>query len=57
MGVDPDGNTEGPGQAKVCQFDDALVINQKVLGLQVAVEDPPSVTEVNALKDLIEVAL
>ncbi len=57
MGVDPDRNTKGPSQAKVCQFDNSLVVNQEVLGFQVPVKDSTTVTEVNALQDLVKVAL
>lgn len=57
MGVDPDRNTKGPSQAKVCQFDNSLVVDQEVLRFQVPVEDSTTVTEVNALQDLVEVAL
>lgn len=57
MGVDSDRNTESPSQPKVCQFDDPLIVDQEVLGLQVAVEDSTTVTEVNALQDLVQVAL
>lgn len=57
MGVDPDGNTEGPSQAKVCQLDDSLVVNQEVLRFQVPVEDSTTMTEEDPLQDLVEVAL
>lgn len=57
MGVDPDRNTKGPSKAKVCQFDNPFVVNQQVLGFQVPVEDSPTVTEVDALQDLVKVAL
>lgn len=57
MGIDPDRNTKGPSQAKVCQFDDSLVVNQQILGLQITMEDSATVTEVNALQYLVKVAL
>lgn len=57
MGVDPNRNTKSSSQAKVCQFDNSLVVDQEVLGFQVPVEDSTTVTEVNALQDLIQVAL
>lgn len=47
--VDPDRNTKGPSQAKVCKFDNTFVVNQEVLGFQVPVEDSTTVTKVNAL--------
>lgn len=57
MGVNPDRNTEGPGQAKVCQLDHPLVVNQEVLGLQISVEDSTTVTKIDTLQNLVEVAL
>lgn len=57
MGKDPDRNTRSSSQAKVCQFDNSLVVDQEVLGFQVPVEDSTTVTEVNALQDLVKVAL
>ena len=57
MGVDSDGDVEGPGQAKVGQFDDPFVVNQQVLRFQVPVEDSATVAEQNALEDLVEVTL
>lgn len=57
MGVDPNRNTKRSSQAKICQFDYSLVVDQEVLGFQVPVEDSTTVTKVNALQDLIEVAL
>lgn len=57
MGIDPNRNTKGSSQAKVCQFDNSLVVDQEVLGLQVPVEDSSTVTEVNALQYLVKVAL
>lgn len=57
MRVDPDRNTKGSSQAKVCQFDNSLVVNQEVLGFQITVEDSTTVTEVNALQYLVKVAL
>jgi len=57
MGVDPDRNTKCPSQAKVGQLDNTLVVYQKVLGFKVSVEDTATVTEVNALQDLVKVAL
>lgn len=57
VGVDPDGNTKSPCQPKVCQFNNALVVNEEVLGLEVPVKDTTTVTEVYALQDLVMVAL
>lgn len=57
MGVDPDWNTKGSRQAKICQLDDALVVDEEVLGLEVPVQDAPAVTEVYSLQDLVQVAL
>lgn len=57
VGVDPDRDPKGSCQAKVCQFNDTLVVDEKVLGLEVPVEDTTTVTEVYSLQDLIQVAL
>lgn len=57
VGVDPDGNTKSPCQAKVCQFNNTLVVDEEVLRLEVPVKDTTTVTEVYALQDLVEVAL
>lgn len=57
MGVDPDWNTKGSCQTKIGQLDDALVVDEEVLGLEVSVQDAPTVTEVYSLQDLVQVAL
>lgn len=57
MGVDPDWNTKGSCQAEICQLDDALVVDEEVLGLEVPVQDAAAVTEVYSLQDLVQVAL
>lgn len=57
MRVDPDRNPKGSCQAKICQFNDALVVNEEVLGLEVPVKDTTTVTEVYSLQDLVQVAL
>lgn len=57
MGVDPDRNAKGPGQAKVSQFDDSFVVDKEVLGFQVPMENSTTMTELNALQDLVQVAL
>ena len=55
--VDADGHTESPRQAEVGQLDHALVVDEQVLWLQVAVQHPPAVAELDALQDLVQVAL
>lgn len=57
MGVDPDRNPKGSCQAKVCQLNDALVVDEKVLRLEVPVKDTTAVAEVYSLQDLVQVAL
>lgn len=57
MGVDPHRDSKGSSQAKICQFDDTLVVNEEVLGLEVPVKDTTTVTEVYSLQDLVQVAL
>jgi hypothetical protein len=39
VGVDADGDAEGPGQPEVCDLDGAVAIDEQVLRLQVAVQD------------------
>lgn len=57
MGVHPDRNAKRPGQAEVRQLDHALIVYEEVLRLQVPVENPATVAEVNPLQDLVQVAL
>ena len=57
MGVSPDRNAKSPGQAKVCQFDHTQNIDEQILGLEVSVEYPVGVAELNAFQDLVGVAL
>jgi hypothetical protein len=41
-----------PGQAKVCEFDDAVTRDEQVLRLQVAMNDAMTVKEVDATQNL-----
>jgi len=57
MGVSPDWNAERPGQAKVCQFDHAQYVDEKILGLEVSVQHSVGVAELNSLQHLVGIAL
>uniref|UniRef100_A0A147BDZ8 Putative secreted protein n=1 Tax=Ixodes ricinus TaxID=34613 RepID=A0A147BDZ8_IXORI len=57
VGVHPDRDAEGPGQPKVGQLNVALLVDEKVLRLQISVEYPPPVAEQNPFQDLLQVAL
>ena len=57
MCVSSDGYTKCSPQSKICQFDGSLLVDEKVLRLQVSVEDTTRMTKHNALKYLVCVAL
>jgi len=57
VGVVPEGHGECPGQPEVGQLDDAVVVEEQVLGLQVAVENPAGVAVGDAVQQLAKVAL
>ena len=48
---------DGASQTEVCNLDAAVLIDQKILRLQVSVEDPSLVTEQDALQNLKSVRL
>lgn len=52
-----DRNPKSPGQSKVGQLDDSLHIDEEVLGLQVSVQYPMGMAELDAFQHLICVAL
>jgi hypothetical protein len=49
MGIHPDRDADGPGQAEVGDLDGAALVDEQVLRLQVAVENAPLVAEQDAL--------
>ena len=49
VGVDADGNSEGARKAKVGDLDGSILVDQEILGLEVAVEDAALVAEEHAL--------
>lgn len=57
MGVGAQGNPEGSSQSKVRQLDGPELVDEQVLRLQISVDDPMTVTEVQSLQQLGEVAL
>ena len=52
MSVHSDWDPEGPSQPEVGDLDAAVLVDQKILGLHVSVEDSPLVTEQDALQNL-----
>ena len=57
VSVCADWNAKGAGQSKVGQLDEAIMVDEQVLGLKIAVKDAASVAEVNALEELEHVGL
>jgi len=55
--VGPDGDSKGPGEPKVGQLEGAVLANEEIVGLEVAVEDAACVAVVNALEHLVQEAL
>jgi len=53
VGEGVDGDAEGAGETEVCQLELAFVVDEKVLRLQIAVQDPVGMAEVNALQELV----
>lgn len=47
--VDADGDADGTSETEIGQFDRAVIVDQQVLRLQVAVEHSSLVTEADAL--------
>ena len=50
MRVDPDGHPEGARQTEVGDFDHAVPVDQKILGFQIPVQNPPLVAEQDPLR-------
>ena len=50
--VHPHWDSEGSGQTKVRYLDAAVLVNQKILGLHVSMENSPLMTEQDALQQL-----
>ena len=57
MSVHSDGHSESSRETKVGKFDISRCIKQKILWFQVAVQDTMTMTEENALQQLVNVAL
>lgn len=57
VGVGTHGNPEGSSQSEVSQLDGPKLIDEQVLRLQVSVDDPMAVTEIQPLQQLGQVAL
>ena len=49
-----DGDREGSGETEVTDLDVALGVDQKILGLQVSVDDPLGVAVVDSTEQLVE---
>lgn len=52
VSVHSDRDPESSGQTEVGDLDAAVLVNQKILGLHVSVENSPLVTEQDALQQL-----
>ena len=57
MGVHADRDPESSGQTEVSDLDAAVLVDEKILGLHVSVENSPLVTEQDALQNLKPVAV
>ena len=53
MGVGAEGDTKGSGETEVGELEVAFLVDEQVLGLQVAVEHAVLVAEGNALQQLV----
>lgn len=49
-----DGETEGASESKISDFEGACLVNEKVLGLEVPVDDPAGVAVVESVAELEE---
>ena len=52
VGVHSDGDPEGSSQPEVGDLDAAVLVDEKILGLHVSMENSPLVTEQDALQQL-----
>ena len=52
VGVHADRDPESSGQTEVSDLDAAVLVDEKILGLHVSVENSPLVTEQDALQQL-----
>jgi hypothetical protein len=50
VGEGVDGDAEGSGETEICELELAFVVDEEVLRLEIAVQDPVGVAEVNALQ-------
>lgn len=52
MGIRPQRHTKGPSQAKIGQFQVPLTINKQILGLQIAMNNPMTMTIAQSLTQM-----
>lgn len=57
MGVGPQRDTKRSCKTKVCEFEVSVLVDEQVLGLEISMEDPVRVAEVEALDELQREAL
>jgi hypothetical protein len=57
VGEGPDRDAESSGKTEICELYHSVFIDEKVLGLQVSVDNATGVAVVQAAEDLIEVGL
>ena len=53
VGEGVDWDTEGSRETEICKFENALVVDEEVLGFEIAVEDSIRMTEVYTLEELV----
>lgn len=48
------GKREGSSKSEICNFESSCSINEKILGLKIPMDDPPSMAVVDAIAKLVE---
>lgn len=57
VGQSLDGDTKSSGKTEISELDGTILVDQKILGLQVSVNDSSRVAVVDTLEDLIQIRL
>jgi hypothetical protein len=53
VSVGPQGDTESPGESEIGELEVSLLVNEEVLGLEVAMEDAVRVEVVDSFDELV----
>jgi hypothetical protein len=53
MGIRAHGDANSSRQAKISELEAAVLVNEQILGLQIAVQDAVGVTKVQSLDELV----